>query len=155
MESTGQQQHTRISELLLSMRRMQHQMKHMFGVIAQEEGLTQGMVFLLLTLSHGPLKISDIAEHFGTTAGAATGMTDKLEEIRLVTRMRSTEDRRIVYVSLTEEGEQRVKRIRERYLALAASVFADLDEDALVQMTATINHIADTMACFFERRKRR
>ncbi|MBD2867418.1 MarR family winged helix-turn-helix transcriptional regulator [Paenibacillus arenilitoris] len=53
-----------------------------------------------------PMKSTDLAEKLMITAGAVTFMTDKLSDMGLVRRKRGEEDRRVVYLEITEEGKQ-------------------------------------------------
>ncbi|MDP4160956.1 MAG: MarR family transcriptional regulator [Bacillota bacterium] len=56
---------------------------------------------------------SEIAEQFGITLGAVTGFVDRLYKLGLIKRTRSEEDRRLVLIELTAEGQ---KRLEEFYL---------------------------------------
>lgn len=61
---------------------------------------------LLGTLSYyGEMKISDLSEKVGLSNSTVSGIIDRLESQGLVKRIRSTEDRRVVYVSVTPEFE--------------------------------------------------
>ncbi|MBO8164115.1 MAG: MarR family transcriptional regulator [Brevibacillus sp.] len=135
-----------IRELLLGIRSLQLQMKRLICLATKDEMLSQGLIFLLFRLSQvGALKMTEISEHFGLSAGAATGMADKLEQQGLVKRVRSTEDRRIVQVVLTEEGEKRLEQIKREFERLAGQALAGIPKERLAEMIATIREITDTM----------
>ncbi|MGI6199780.1 MAG: MarR family winged helix-turn-helix transcriptional regulator [Christensenellales bacterium] len=51
---------------------------------------------------NGPMKISELAEFTHSTNSTASGIVDRLENLNLVKRVRSEEDRRIVMVHLTD-----------------------------------------------------
>jgi DNA-binding MarR family transcriptional regulator len=135
-----------IRELLLSIRALQLQTKRLMTMATKDETLSPGLIFLLLRLSQvGPLKITEISEHFGLTAGAATGMADKLEQQGLVKRVRSTEDRRIVQVVLTEEGKQRLEQIKREFERLAELALSGIPQQRLAEMIAAIQEITDSL----------
>ncbi|HEU4963228.1 MAG TPA: MarR family transcriptional regulator [Bacilli bacterium] len=66
----------------------------------------------------GPMKMSDCAEQLRLTVSAVTLQADKLLKIGYLDRTRSEEDRRVVMLSLTEEG----RRVLEEYLAIRKRV---------------------------------
>ena len=62
----------------------------------------QGM--LMGTLVHnGEMKISDLSEMLALSNSTVSGILDRLEKNGFVKRTRSEEDRRVVYVSVTDE----------------------------------------------------
>jgi len=56
----------------------------------------------------GPLTAGRLAEEAALTTGAVTFILDRLEEARMVTRRRDTEDRRRVWVEIVPEAQQRM-----------------------------------------------
>ncbi|MDY0746236.1 MarR family transcriptional regulator [Paucibacter sp. R3-3] len=84
------------------------------------EGLTHAQWGPLLMLSvNGPSSVAKLVEQLGTDAGAMTRLLDRLEAKGLCARERSSEDRRVVMLSLTEEG----KRITQDLTAVLADDF--------------------------------
>jgi DNA-binding MarR family transcriptional regulator len=72
-----------------------------------ENGLTDAQWQPLLALAHQPgCTATDISRHLHCDSGALTRMLDRLEEKRLIARTRSSDDRRVVHLRLTEEGER-------------------------------------------------
>ena len=61
---------------------------------------------LFLLSLHDWSTVSQIARHVGCDAGATTRMVDRLEDKGMVRRVRSTDDRRVQQVELTDEGKQ-------------------------------------------------
>lgn len=93
-------------------------------------------VSVIFQLEHQPqMKMNDIADHLSITLGAATSLVDKLEEQRWVERARCTQDRRIIYVQLTEEGKKKMLEMREHFSKQAQSIFAPLSSAELTQFT--------------------
>ncbi|SFK67802.1 DNA-binding transcriptional regulator, MarR family [Paenibacillus sp. 1_12] len=96
-----------------------------------ENGMTPAQGFLLERLEiEGPLKASQIADMLCYTPGAITTLSDKLIAAGLVERERTDEDRRVVYLSITEAGRQMLGTIRLQRRANVETFFGDLaDED--------------------------
>jgi len=74
-----------------------------------EHGLTDAQwqpLFSISQLKGGTA--TDVARRLNCDTGALTRMLDRLEEKGLIARTRSHEDRRVVHLRLTPEGEQAV-----------------------------------------------
>lgn len=83
--------------------------------------------------SHGRHTLSRLAEHERVTAPTMSTVVNGLAELGLVVRVPDEDDRRRVYVELTEQGEEVVAAtIRRRDEALAGMIGeVDLDEREL------------------------
>lgn len=84
--------------------------KHSMGKQFQELNITgpQGMLIGIL-MHYGEMKISDLSEKLGLSNSTVSGIVDRLEKQSLVERTRSIEDRRVVYVHVTEEFKKNAK----------------------------------------------
>lgn len=83
-------------------------------------GFTVPQVLVISMLSrNGELKISDISDGMHITKGTVSGIIDRLENQKIVSRNRSQEDRRVVYVKLTDEGNN----ISKEFLNIIDSYF--------------------------------
>ncbi len=86
--------------------------------------------------SEGPLPMSGLAELLDVSQASATGIVDRMEQRGLVTRERSADDRRIVRVVLTPEGENLIEGLaanRRDKLAQLLNSLAESDAQALLQ----------------------
>src|SRR6478609_8995350 len=85
-----------------------------------KEGLTHAQwVPLLILRLCGPSSVANLVRELDTDAGAMTRLLDRLEAKGLCLRERSSEDRRVVMLSLTEEG----MRLSAKLTAVLADVF--------------------------------
>jgi len=55
------------------------------------------------------MKMSDISEKLGLSNSTVSGIIDRLEQRDIVKRVRSEEDRRVVYVHLSDKAEELFK----------------------------------------------
>lgn len=86
-------------------------LKNLMGTIKQnmheqfkEMRVTGPQGMLMRTLVHnGEMKISDLSEMLALSNSTVSGILDRLEKNGFVKRTRSDEDRRVVYVSVTDE----------------------------------------------------
>ena len=69
---------------------------------------------ILVSLAHGADSSSDICKSMSYDPGAMTRMLDRLQRKKLITRVRSSEDRRVARLALTEEGKAVYPKLVER-----------------------------------------
>lgn len=95
---------TRISLLINEVNSLIHRnIKEMF----EETGLTMPQIMVLGIIGkHGDMRISDISDKLKLSNSTISGIIDRLEKQNYVERIRSKEDRRVVYVSLCENSKK-------------------------------------------------
>jgi DNA-binding MarR family transcriptional regulator len=79
---------------------------------ALEISAAQFIVIAALALADTAKSASDLCKGMSYDAGAMTRMIDRLESKGLIRRNRRPEDRRVVYLELTEEGARAFPRMR-------------------------------------------
>jgi DNA-binding MarR family transcriptional regulator len=79
---------------------------------ALEISSAQFIVIAALALADTAKSASDLCKGISYDAGAMTRMIDRLETKGLIRRNRRPEDRRVVYLELTEEGTRAYPRMR-------------------------------------------
>jgi DNA-binding MarR family transcriptional regulator len=86
---------------------------------AKEISAAQFIVIAALALADSARSASDLCKGLSYDAGAMTRMIDRLESKGLIRRNRRPDDRRVVYVELTEEGSRAYPRMREVSMGVA------------------------------------
>jgi DNA-binding MarR family transcriptional regulator len=79
---------------------------------ALEISSAQFIVIAALALAETAKSASDLCKGISYDAGAMTRMIDRLESKGLIRRNRRPEDRRVVYLELTEKGTRAYPRMR-------------------------------------------
>ena len=69
-----------------------------------------GFVILDKMMKDGEQRLTDLAEELDFTSGAITALCDKLEKAGLAIRKRHMEDRRIVWLDITDDGRDYMHR---------------------------------------------
>lgn len=88
------------------MSKIKHEMEHHFKVM----NLTGPQGMLMGTLAHhGEMKVSELSEKLGLSNSTVSGILDRLEAQGLIERTRSKEDRRVVYVKVTDQFRKHSK----------------------------------------------
>lgn len=89
--------------------------------------ITREQYWILRTLSErGQMKIKDLASSIGCTAGSASVAVKRLERTGLVKRRRSTNDERVVTVTLGKRGAETLEAWKDEQLASMAAAFESL-----------------------------
>jgi DNA-binding MarR family transcriptional regulator len=97
----------------LGLVRTNDQLQIHFARLFRQYGLTpsQYNVLRILRGEGAPLPILEIAERTVTVVPGITGLIDRLEAAGFVSRERSSEDRRVVYVALTDKAAKLLAKI--------------------------------------------
>ncbi len=93
-------------EVILNIARTGDQLLVRAERLLREHGLTASQYNILRILrgEGKPLPMQEIAGRTVQVVPGITGLTDRLEAAGLVRRERSTEDRRVIFVSITKKG---------------------------------------------------
>ena len=113
----------------------------------ETSGLTFSQWLSLFLLDRGLVAtIGDLTRALRFTSGATTRLVDQLERQGLVQRERSTVDRRVMSIALTETGHRTAQRLLPRLLAMWNDILAEFGhEDArtliglLVRLSALLH----------------
>ena len=90
--------------------------------------LTQFKVLYILD-NDGPQKVSQLAHALSISSAAVTGITDQLLTEGYVTKERCEQDRRVVFITLTDKGRTTVKEINNFQEVSLLSYFEMLEDD--------------------------
>ena len=90
----------------------------------------------------GATTASNLAQAADLAPATVTEMVDALLGAGLVERVRDTEDRRIVRVSLTPRGRRAYDAKRARFVKAWGNELSDLDPDALRGATVVLERLA-------------
>ena len=106
---------------------------------AEGLGVTSRQVTLLWLIRKRPgLSLRELASEERISAPALSGHVDRLEKAGLLARVRDADDRRRVGLTLTEEGERLLKRVRARRTSWLAERLRGLDDDEVAAIEAAI-----------------
>jgi DNA-binding MarR family transcriptional regulator len=112
---------------------------------ARALGASPEQVALLVSIKYAPgIGLRELAARERISPPAMTKHVDRLERDGFVERRASEEDRRRVGVTLTDEGQRLLRRVRSRRTAWLAQRLAELDESeqaALEAAVAPLTHL--------------
>ncbi|WP_315120443.1 MarR family transcriptional regulator [uncultured Clostridium sp.] len=129
-----------IHSIMLEMLNVQQKSKTFIEFITKNGTLSQNHLMLMIELKLlESMRITEISERFFVTAGAATSMCDKLEEQELICRIRTKEDRRVVLVTLTPKGEDKIN-----------DLFKSFPKEKLIQIENVFKEVNALMSSIIE-----
>ena len=106
---------------------------------ARAVGVSPEQVSLLVAIKYAPgIGLRELADRERVSPPAMTKHVDRLERDGLVSRTPSAEDRRRVGVSLTEEGQRVLRRVRSRRTAWLAQRLRGLSPEELAAVEAAV-----------------
>ncbi len=115
----------------------------------RDTGLTAPQLMLIRIMAkNGKLKVTDIGTMMNLTKGTVSGIIDRLESQDILLRERSSEDKRIVYVELSEKGKNLTKTMKGTMNDYFSSLFADCSEeqmDTVIEGLKILKSIVDNL----------
>lgn len=94
----------------------------------------------------GAQRMSDIAARLDLTQSGCTALVDRAIQSELVTRHRDPADRRVVWVQLTAQGNQRLDELRRLRSRMIARYLRHLDQGELSLLATLLGRVAETIA---------
>lgn len=94
-----------------------------------EEMRTMEFYILLYIYLKGPQKMHALAEAYNMTRSNVTAIVDGMEKGKYVKRKRSKEDRRVIYIHLTEKGEEVGNETFANFNKVIKSFLVNVPED--------------------------
>jgi len=110
---------------------------------ARAEGISPEQVGLLVAIKYAPgIGVRDLAARERISPPAMTKHVDRLERDGLVTRTPSADDKRRIGLTLTDDGQRTLRRVRSRRTAWLASRLRELSADELAAVEAAVEPLS-------------
>jgi len=118
-----------------------HGQKHAIQTLTRPEiGLTMPQMITLLAIhDRGSCRMGTLAEATQQSGGTLTGIVDRLIDDGLVERVRSANDRRVIEVTLTNEGRARVEGVLAARLEDMTRILANFSDYELEHFEALLS----------------
>lgn len=91
----------------------------------------------------GKQTIQQIGNSILVSSGSMTYVIDKLEQKGLLTRTACPNDRRVIHVTLTEDGNDLMKKIMPNHSNLVNSMFDSLNEEESQTMVKLLEKVSE------------
>ncbi len=115
--------------------------------LRDDHGITLPQFDVLAELDNADkqLTMSELSQHLVVSNGNITGVIDRLEREKFLKRVRSSEDRRVQYIQLTDSGKKRFNKIAAEHETWVADLFSALDRDEVDQMINTLKKTKESI----------
>jgi DNA-binding MarR family transcriptional regulator len=90
--------------------------------------------------------MSELSRVLGTTMGSTTVLVDRLLKEGLVTRAHSEEDRRVVFIHITESGQRLLAQCQEYRVNYLTECFSGLSDQDLLGIRDALQKMAAAMS---------
>ncbi|MFD2115890.1 MarR family winged helix-turn-helix transcriptional regulator [Paenibacillus yanchengensis] len=104
--------------------------------------LTEGQLHVLELIEQlKQVKPSDLIEYLSTSPAAITTLLDRMERNQLIERTRDEQDRRIVWVTVSEKGKSEMERgrqIRNQLVAGSLNRISEHNQQLLVYLLGKV-----------------
>lgn len=124
-------------EAALNILRTSDQLQNRFLRLFRQYGVTPSQYNILRILrgEGKPMPCLEIGERMIQVVPAMTGLIDRLEKQNLVRRDRCSEDRRVIYVALTVDGEKLLAELDQPVIDLHQRLLGHLSAAELQELS--------------------
>jgi DNA-binding MarR family transcriptional regulator len=123
-----------LTELEMLFREIGKKFRNGMNTVFGGEVSVSEFIFLKYLYECGPLKPSDVASQFDVSLSHVTALSDRMIKKSLIYRTRSEEDRRIVELSLNDQGKQTLEKLIKIKKQYVETVFQEVTDDELTQL---------------------
>lgn len=110
---------------------------------SKELGLTRAQYYILFLLSKRTYYTSsELAEKLEVKPSAVTVMIDRLLKTNLVKRERDKNDRRIIKIKITTDGEKILHRVKQKRKEVLKRYFIQLEDKELESLLSIFEKLA-------------
>lgn len=111
-----------------------------------KHGINPSHYLILKTLKNsGSQKASELAEAIQMTPGAITGASDKLVSEGYAERKGAMRDRRVVYLEITDKGEQILESMIENQKKVTEKFFEGLSDEDIDHLIRIYHQISNNL----------
>jgi DNA-binding MarR family transcriptional regulator len=89
--------------------------------------------------------VGDLAKHLKLSKSSATQLIERLEKTGLVRRTHDQHDRRIVRLTVTAEGLQRIVELKKKYLEKMGKIFSNVPDNDLQELVRIHKELIETL----------
>lgn len=102
-------------------------MRRMYNLIAHENGISQGIGYVLINIGEEGIPATKIAPLMGMTSSSLSRMLKNMEDEGMIYRKHDNEDKRVVRIYLTMEGSKLRDRVEQVVLDFNNKLFKKLE----------------------------
>ncbi|KEH85093.1 MULTISPECIES: MarR family winged helix-turn-helix transcriptional regulator [Clostridium] len=106
-------------------------------------GLTVPQITAIKFIAHRKkVTVSELSEEMSVTKATVSGILNRLENMNIIKRIRSNEDKRIVYIVFSDEGLSLAKNIKHIMNNCFENIFSNVSKEDLISID---NHLSSLL----------
>lgn len=133
--------------------RMEKELRYISGIIKQQGrkilsnySITPPQFVALQWLfEHGDMTIGDLSNKMYLAFSTTTDLVDRMENNKLVKRVRDEQDRRVVRIHLLDEGERIIEEVIDKRRKYLGSVLDDFSEEEITEFLGLMARLHEEM----------
>lgn len=133
-----------VSTLPHVFRMLKHQARNNEGT-GRMKDIGGSQIWALYSLANGRQLTSELARRFNVTNPTMTRIVDGLVDRKLVERIPDLEDRRCIYLQLTNEGKEAAHLANKQFHSQVVSFLSSLSEKQLSDIQVACRHLASLL----------
>lgn len=119
-------------------------MRRMYNLLANENGITQGIGYALINIGKEGIPATKIAPIMGMTSSSLSRLLKEMETNGLIFRKHDEEDKRVVRIFLTKEGLKLREKVKEVVVNFNRNLFKKIqpaEMKAFIKVNNTIKEL--------------
>lgn len=105
-------------------------------------GLTVPQITAIKFIAHRKkVTVSELSEEMNITKATVSGILNRLENMNIIKRIRSKEDKRIVYVVFSDEGLSLAKDIKHIMNNCFENIFSNVSKEDLISIDNNLSSL--------------
>lgn len=100
------------------------------------------------------IKVSELSEILRITSPSVSQMINALEEKQYVERITTKNDRRVVYIALTKQGQAVLEEANKAFVTLTNEIISELGVDQTEQLIRLIDQLQNAMIRVHDKRSK-
>ncbi len=109
----------------------------------EDECTATDFTYLKFIMEKGQVMTSMLSQEFNVAMSHITAVTDRFVQRNLVQRNRAENDRRVIYLSITEEGRKQVQALELRKHEYMERKFKNLEDEDIKELLRLFSKIYD------------
>lgn len=111
-----------------------------------DDGMTMPQFYLLRLIGERGMTISEASQQTGVTPAAITLLATRLVRSGLIVRMRDRQDRRIVRLQLSADGQRKLAELERKRLGIVRRLLVTIPPEDLDRLVPIVQRLADSVS---------
>ncbi|MGG0413881.1 MarR family winged helix-turn-helix transcriptional regulator [Peribacillus simplex] len=105
---------------------------------------------LQLIVLNESIAVKDVSNHLKIKPAAGTALIDRLERKKMIERVHSEDDRRVVFIQSTESGREAYHSINESFAKIFSDYYSVLNEEETERLKQIVGKLTEHVSSRIE-----